>query len=160
MYFGTARFEELKDLELRQISKKGALVEIQIRKGKWNQTRKLQRCIIHHNLLDSAGKICPVKLIDCYLSLFHKLGHNSDKDYLFPNVKANFKKSLNTHYIVIPVPIESMTYNNYRDGIKKHLDDDIMCVQKFFKLCPNVGKKVVIVWIMTQLMAKRQIAVN
>ena len=109
MYFGTARFEELKDLELWQISKKGSLVEIQIHKGKQNQTQKLQRCIIHPNLLDSAGKICPVKLIDCYLSLHHKLGYNSDKDYLFPNVKANLKKSLNIHYIVILVPIEFMT---------------------------------------------------
>ena len=34
MYFGTARFEELKDLELQQINKKGTSVEIPIRKGK------------------------------------------------------------------------------------------------------------------------------
>ena len=57
MYFGTARFEELKDLELLQINKKGASVEIQICKGKQNQTRKLQKCIIPPNSLDSAGNI-------------------------------------------------------------------------------------------------------
>ena len=28
MYYGTARFEELKELELRQISKKGTSIEI------------------------------------------------------------------------------------------------------------------------------------
>ena len=56
MYYGTARFEELKELELRQISKKGASIEIQIRKGKQNQTRKLQRCIIHPNSLEYTGK--------------------------------------------------------------------------------------------------------
>ena len=60
----------------------------------------------------------PVSLIVCYLSLRHKLGHNSDKDLLFPNTKANFNKSLNIHYIVILEPIESMTYNNYRGGLK------------------------------------------
>ena len=65
-----------------------------------------------------AGKICLVKLIDCYLSLCHKLGYNSDKDFLFPNAKEKFNKSLNTHYIVIQEPIESMTYNNYRGGLK------------------------------------------
>ena len=57
MYYGTARFEELKELELRQISKKGASIEIQIRKGKRNQTRTLQRCIIHPNSLEFRGKM-------------------------------------------------------------------------------------------------------
>ena len=34
MYWGTARFEEVKELELRQICKKGASLEIKILKGK------------------------------------------------------------------------------------------------------------------------------
>ena len=34
MYYGTARFEEVKELELRQITKKGASLELQIFKGK------------------------------------------------------------------------------------------------------------------------------
>ena len=38
MYLGTARFEEVKELELRQICKKGASLEIKILKGKNNQT--------------------------------------------------------------------------------------------------------------------------
>ena len=41
MYYGMARFEELKELELRQISKKGASIKIEICKLKQNQTRKL-----------------------------------------------------------------------------------------------------------------------
>ena len=90
MYYVTARFEEVKELELRQISKKGASIEIQICKRKRNQTRKLQQCIIHPNSLEYTGKMCPVKLIDYYLSLCHKLGHNSDNDYLFPNVCPRF----------------------------------------------------------------------
>ena len=38
MYYGTARFGEVKELELRQISKKGTSIGIQICKGKLNQT--------------------------------------------------------------------------------------------------------------------------
>ena len=41
MYWGTARFEEVKELELRQICKKGASLEIKILKRKKNPTRKL-----------------------------------------------------------------------------------------------------------------------
>ena len=41
MYYSTARFEELKELELRQISKKDVSIEIQIRIGKQNQTTNL-----------------------------------------------------------------------------------------------------------------------
>merc|ERR1712215_431240 len=63
MYWGTARFEEVKELELRQVRKKGASLEISILKGKKNQTRKLQRCIIHPNALHHKGKMCPVYLI-------------------------------------------------------------------------------------------------
>ena len=123
MYYSTARFEELKELELRQISIKGASIEIQICNGKQNQTRKLQRCIIHPNSLEYKGKMCPVKLIVCYLSLPHKLGHNSDNDYLFPNVCAKFRKPMQTHDIVIQIPKDSMSYNNYRGILKKHLED-------------------------------------
>ena len=51
MYWGTARFEGFKELQLRQICKKGASLEIKILKGKNNQTRKLQRCVIFPNSL-------------------------------------------------------------------------------------------------------------
>ena len=86
MYWGTARFEEVKEVELRQICKKGASLEIKILKGKKNQTRKLQRCVIHPNSLYYQWRICPVDLIDSYLVHRNNLGHNSDHDYIFPQV--------------------------------------------------------------------------
>ena len=46
-YYLTARFEEIRGLELRQISTKGASLEVTILKGKKNQKRKPQRCVIH-----------------------------------------------------------------------------------------------------------------
>ena len=55
MYWGTANFEEVIDLEIRQVLKKGVSIELQIRKGKCNQTHKLQRCIMHPNSRESAG---------------------------------------------------------------------------------------------------------
>merc|ERR1712237_274582 len=75
MYWGTARFQEVKDLELRQICKKGASLEISILKGKKNQTRKLQRYVIYPNALHHKGKMCPIDLIDSYLVYRKNLGH-------------------------------------------------------------------------------------
>ena len=76
MYYLTARFKEVKDLELRQIFTKGAMLEVHIYKGKRNQTRKLQRCVIHPNSLSYQGKICPVSLLDTYLAHRNSLGQN------------------------------------------------------------------------------------
>ena len=78
MYYITARFEEVKDLELRQICKKGASIEVLIYKGKKNQKRQLQRCVIHPNSLSYQGKTCPVAHLDDYLALCHSLGHNGE----------------------------------------------------------------------------------
>ena len=79
-------------MELRQVRKKGASLEISILKGKKNQTRRLQRCIIHPNALHHKGKMCPVDLIDTYLVHRKNLGHNSDHDHLFPQVGAKFQR--------------------------------------------------------------------
>ena len=83
MYWRTARFEEVKELELRQICKKGAFLEVKILKGKKNKTRKLQRCVIHPNSLEFKGKMCPVALLDIYLIHHNNLSHNSDDSYIF-----------------------------------------------------------------------------
>ena len=91
IYYGTARFKEVKELELRQICKKGASLEIKILKGKKNQTRKLQRCVIHPNAFHHQGRMCPVALIDSYLVHCNNLGHNSDHDYIFPQVGTKFE---------------------------------------------------------------------
>ena len=91
MYWGTARFEEVRELELRQISKNRAYLEISIPKRKKNRTRRLQRCIIHPNTLHHKEKMCSVDFIDSYLVHCKNLGHNSDRDYLFPQVCAKFE---------------------------------------------------------------------
>ena len=114
MYWGTARFEEVKELQLRQICKKGASLEIKILKGKKNQTRKRQRCVINPNSLQYQGQMFLVALIKLYLTLCNKLGHNLDNDYIFPQVGAKFARVLPTHNIPIQIPTISIAYNNYR----------------------------------------------
>ena len=103
MYWGTARFEEVKELELRQICKKGASLEIKILKGKKNQTRKLQRCVIHPIALHHQGRMCPVALIDSYLVHRNNLGHNSDHNYIFPQIGAKFEWVSPTYYVTIQI---------------------------------------------------------
>ena len=78
MFWGTACFEEVKDLEICQISKKGASYELCILKGKANQTRKLQKCIIHPNALEYMENYYPVAILDAYLAARHTLGPASD----------------------------------------------------------------------------------
>ena len=46
------------------------------------QILKKRKSFIYPNTLQNDGKLCPVSLIVCYLSLRYKLGHNSDNDYL------------------------------------------------------------------------------
>merc|ERR1711873_224436 len=46
-YYLTARFKEIRGLELRQIATKGASLEVTILKGKKNPKKKAQRCVIH-----------------------------------------------------------------------------------------------------------------
>ena len=104
MYWGTARFEEVKELQLRQICKKGASLEIKVVNRKKNQTRKLQRCVIHPNSLEFQGKMCPVALIELYLTLRNKLSHNWDNDYIFSNAGAKFERVLLTHDDTIQIP--------------------------------------------------------
>ena len=82
MYWATALFEEVRELELWQICKKGASLEIKIFKGKCNKTRKLQRYVIHPNSLEYKGKMCPVDLLETYLTHCNNLGHNSGDSYI------------------------------------------------------------------------------
>ena len=91
MYYITARFKEVKELELRQIFKKGASLEVHILKGKKNQTRRLQRCIIHPNALHHQEKMCPVTLLDSYLVHCKNLGHSGDHDLLSPQVGVKYE---------------------------------------------------------------------
>ena len=122
MYYLTARFEEVKDLELRQIFKKGASLEVHIYKGKKNQTRKLQRCIIHPNSLSYQGKICPVSLLDSYLVHRNSLGQNGENDLIFPQVGVKYERVKPTYFVTIRSPMIPMTYDIYRKCLKGHLD--------------------------------------
>ena len=42
--------------------------------------------------MEYKGKMCPVALIENYLTDSNNFGHNSDDSYIFPNVGAKFSK--------------------------------------------------------------------
>ena len=109
-------------MELRQICKKGASIELLIYKGKKNQKRQLQRCVIHPNSMSYQGKTCPVALLDDYLALCHSLGHNGENDLIFPQVGAKWERVKPSDFVTICVPIVSISYNVYRKHLKQHLD--------------------------------------
>ena len=90
--------------------------------GKKNQTRKLQRFIIHPNALGSHGKICPVSLLDSYLVHHNSWGQNEANVLLFPQVGAKYERVKPTYLITICSPMEPITYDNYRKDLKRHLD--------------------------------------
>ena len=113
MYYITARFEEVKVLELRQICKKGASLEVLIYKGKKNQKRQLQRCVIHPNSLSYQGKTCPVSLLNKYLAHRNSLGHNDENDLIFPQVGAKWERVKPSYFVNIRVPMEPITYDIY-----------------------------------------------
>ena len=122
MYYLTARFKEVKVLELRQISTKGASLEVQIFKGKRNQKRKLQRCVIHPISSDAKGQTCPVYLIQKYLDHRASLGHNGENDYIFPMVGAKWQRTRPSYFVDIRLPIKPIGYDVYRKNLKRHLD--------------------------------------
>ena len=124
MYWGTARFEEIVPLQIRQIVKKGASFELQIRKGKKNQTKKLQRCIVHPNAKAYAGNFCPVAILDAYLAARLKLVPASADDLLFPNLDSKFDLFTGKQVLSIKKPLEPMSYDNYRQRLKRHLDSE------------------------------------
>ena len=107
---------------MRQIMKKWTSYEIKIYKGKANQTRKLQKCIIHPNALEYLGNYCPVALLDSYLVSRVKLGHTSNSDYLFPSVGSMFAQVFKSTLIQIQIPFTPVTYDNFQNSLQKHLD--------------------------------------
>ncbi len=126
MYYLTARFEEVKVLELRQLCAKGASLEVQIFKGKRNQKRKLQRCIIHPISSDTQGQTCPVYLLNKYLAHRSSLGHNGEKDLIFPLVGAKWQRVRPSYFVDIRLPMEPMSYDVYRKHLKRHLDGEAL----------------------------------
>ena len=58
MYWGIARFEEIADLFIRQVKKKGASFMLLIQKRKTSKVFKLQRCVVHPNSREYLGIFC------------------------------------------------------------------------------------------------------
>ena len=59
--------------------------------------------------------MCPVVLIDLFLTQSNKLGHNADNDY---NVGAKFERILPIHDIAILISEVPIKYDNYRKHFK------------------------------------------
>ena len=88
-------------MELRQIVPKGASLEVTILKGKKNQKKKAQRCVIHPISSDAKGQTCPVYLIQKYLDHRASLGHNGKNDYIFPLVGAKWQRVKPSYFVDI-----------------------------------------------------------
>merc|ERR1712115_616935 len=110
--------------KLVKVSKKGASLELQIRKGKKNQTKKLQRCIVHPNAKAYAGNFCPVAILDTYLAARLKLVPASGDDLVFPTFDSKFDIFTRKQVLSIKKPIESMSYDNFHQRLKRHLDSE------------------------------------
>ena len=57
--------------------------------------------------------MCPVVLIETYLTHHNELGHNSDNVYIFLNVGAKFAKVLPTHDVTIQIPKIPLHYRKW-----------------------------------------------
>ena len=111
MYWGTARYEKIVAMEISQITKKGASFELLIRKGKCNQTRKLQRMVVHPNSCTALGNYCPVKVLEVYLSARLRLDPASGNDWLFPNLNSTYGR-FSVQTVSIAVPCTQFSYVN------------------------------------------------
>ena len=121
-YYLTAQFEEVRGLELRQIVTQGASLEVTILKGRNNQKKKAQRCVIHPISSAAKGQTCPVYLIQKYLDHRASLGHNGKNYYVFPLVGAKWQRVKPSYFVNIRVLLEKMSYDVYRSLLKRHLD--------------------------------------
>ena len=66
--------------------------------------------------------MCPVDLIDSYLVHCKNLGHNADHNLIFPQVGVKFERVKPTYFVTIQTPMVPITYDNYRNHLKRHLD--------------------------------------
>ena len=69
MYWFTACFEEAQVLTVGSVVKRGASLQVNIRKGKMNQDRRLQVCWIHPNSSGHVGNFCLVIVLNEYVSI-------------------------------------------------------------------------------------------
>ena len=66
--------------------------------------------------------MCPVDLIDSYLIHRKSLGHNSDRDLLFPQVDDRYQGIRPSFFYTIQIPKVSITLDIYRNRLKRHLN--------------------------------------
>ena len=66
--------------------------------------------------------MCPVTLLDSYLVHRKNLNHSGDHDLLFPQVGVKYEPVKPTYFDAIQTPMVPITYDNYRNRLKKHLD--------------------------------------
>merc|ERR1712101_3923 len=104
--------------------KKGASFELQICKGKRNQTKKLQRCIVHPNAKAYAGNFCLMAILEAYLAARLKLVPASGDDLVFPNLDSKFDLFTGKQVLSIKKPIKPMSYDNFHQRLKRHLDSE------------------------------------
>ena len=52
------------------------------------------------------------------------LGQTSNSDYLFPSVGGKFAQVLQSPLIQIQIPPAPISYDNFRNRLKKHLDSE------------------------------------
>ena len=108
MYWCTARFEEAIALTVDSIVKRGLSLQVNIKKGKMNQERKLQIAYIHPNSSDALGNFDPVLILEDYLKYRKRFVNTTGNDHLFPNLKTVWNTPANTSVITLKVLGEGM----------------------------------------------------
>merc|ERR1712030_96551 len=126
MYWCTSRFEEAAALTIGQIVKRGLSLQVNIKKGKMNQEKKLQQCWIHPNSSGSNRNFDPVLIFEEYLKIRKRFVNTNANDHLFPNLHSSWDVIRRQTVIALKVPGEAMTYDNYRKRLKAHLEHQDM----------------------------------
>ena len=121
MYWCIAHFEEAAALTVGAVVKRGLSLQINIKKGKLNQERKLQQCYIHPNSADSLGNFDPVLIFEEYLKIRKRFVNTNSTDHMFPNLSSTWDNVTKKTVITLKVPGEAMKYDNYRKRFKAHL---------------------------------------
>ena len=122
MYWCTARFEEADDLRIGQIVKRGSSLQVNIKKGKMNQDRRLQQMYIHPNSSGQVGNFDPVNVLEEYITIRKKFFNTNLEDYMFPNLSSVWDVRTWQQVISLKQPIEPMKYDNFRNRFKAHLE--------------------------------------
>ena len=117
MFWCNARSEEAQDLCIGSVVDRGASLQVNIKKCKRNQDRRLQVAYIHPNSSGEVGNFCPVKVLKEYVSTQKKFFHTNSDDYMFPNFNSVFDLRTKKQVISLVQPVVPMKYDNYRNHL-------------------------------------------